>query len=294
MKNIRPVFLSVCFFTQFAVLLLFFSCASRPSKHDWALKPQKTSTIEEFIPLWERYGPGISLLNGKIGHPRLEFWAIKVDLSCPELEIVVNDENLKSVTVSGFAKRYGCAAAINAGPFAPVSGREGEERTLTGIFVADGRLVNQADSRYDAIIFFEDGTARILRQAEIDAFDGVLHALGGFYIALENGKVPEAIIARAPDRHPRSAVGVAKDGGELYLLVIDGRRLGSAGATEAECGLILKRLGADGGLLLDCGGSSALALDINGKIRTLNKPVHNGIAGRERAVATCIGVRYIN
>jgi exopolysaccharide biosynthesis protein len=79
----------------------------------------------------------------------------------------------------------------------------------------------------------------------------------------------------------------------LYLLVIDGRRLGSIGATERETGLLLRVLGAEDGILMDGGGSSALALDFggSGKILPVNKPVHGGIIGRERAVATCVGVR---
>ena len=92
------------------------------------------------------------------------------------------------------------------------------------------------------------------------------------------------------ERHPRSAAGISADGSHLYLLIIDGRRTGSIGATEYETALLLRSLGAWDGLNLDGGGSSALALrGRNGKVRTVNTPKHKFIAGVERAVAGCIG-----
>ena len=92
-------------------------------------------------------------------------------------------------------------------------------------------------------------------------------------------------------RHPRSAAGISADGKYLYLLVIDGRRLASAGSTEAETALILKQLGAWNGINFDGGGSSALALRFpDGKVRPINTPIHNNIPGLERAVAGCLGV----
>jgi exopolysaccharide biosynthesis protein len=92
-------------------------------------------------------------------------------------------------------------------------------------------------------------------------------------------------------KHPRSAAGLSNQGRTLYLLVIDGRRPGSQGATEVETAFILKRLGAEWGLNFDGGGSSALAMRYaDGRVRTLNKPIHSGIPNRERAVAACLGL----
>jgi exopolysaccharide biosynthesis protein len=81
-------------------------------------------------------------------------------------------------------------------------------------------------------------------------------------------------------------------GGEyLYLLVIDGRRPGSIGSTEAETAILLRQLGAWEGINFDGGGSSALVLRYpDGGIRPVNRPIHKGIPGRERAVAGCLGV----
>jgi exopolysaccharide biosynthesis protein len=76
------------------------------------------------------------------------------------------------------------------------------------------------------------------------------------------------------------------------LLVIDGRRLGSVGATEEEIAVILQRLGAEDGLNFDGGGSTALVLRYgDGRIRAVNTPIHGMLPGKERAVATCLGIR---
>ncbi|MDR1863387.1 MAG: phosphodiester glycosidase family protein [Treponema sp.] len=140
---------------------------------------------------------------------------------------------------------------------------------------------------FDAVVFYRDGRAAVVSQGQIGDLSAVENAAGGFHRVLRQG-VP--VPAGGP-RHPRSAAGLSADGRTLYLLCVDGRRPGSAGATEAELGLLLKRLGAFDGLNFDGGGSSALALRFkDGKVRNVNIPVHGGIPGRERAVAICLGL----
>ncbi|MDR2952100.1 MAG: phosphodiester glycosidase family protein, partial [Treponema sp.] len=76
--------------------------------------------------------------------------------------------------------------------------------------------------------------------------------------------------------------------------VIDGRRAGSAGATEEETAFLLRVLGSWDGINLDGGGSSALALhSADGSVRVANTPIHSGIPGQERAVAGCLGIKSI-
>jgi exopolysaccharide biosynthesis protein len=202
---------------------------------------------------------------------------------------------IPSTRVSAFVRRYGGAAGINTTPFYPASGRQGEDRTIVGITVADGIPVALPAPPYDALVFYRDKRAAILSQAEIDRTligESIVNAVGGFFRVLEAGEVPEGILReRNTARHPRSAAGLSAGGTVLYLLVIDGRRTGSIGATEGETGIILKRLGATEGLNFDGGGSSALALRFpDGKVRVVNTPVHGGIPGWERGVASCLGI----
>jgi exopolysaccharide biosynthesis protein len=286
--------------TAAVLLLILFSssCASVP--HRTAFEFSEARQIEDFIPRWQGLTGGLDITAGKIRRPRLEFWALRIDLADENIEIVVNDAEpdknfqagtIPAVTVSGFADSYGCIAAMNAGPFSPVSDSTGEPRVLIGIFISDGRMVIPPVSRYDCLVIYDDGRAAVLPQADLASVDGIRHALGGFFTVLDRGKVVERGPESGKIRHPRSAAATSGGGSVLYLLVIDGRRLGSIGATELETGLLLRALGAESGLLMDGGGSSALALEAGGKVRPVNKPVHGGIPGRERAVAACIGVR---
>jgi exopolysaccharide biosynthesis protein len=216
-----------------------------------------------------------------------------VDLTDPGLEFVVNEPGpvpgiIPSVTPTGFVEEYRGVAGINANPFSPASATVGEDRTVVGITIADGVLIAPPHQSFDALVFYREGGAAMVNQGALGDTAPIRNAVGGFHMALKDGEIP----ARGSARHPRSAAGLSEDGKTLYLLVVDGRRLGSIGATEEELGLILKRLGASDGLNFDGGGSSALALRYpDGKVRAANTPIHHGIPGRERAVATCLGIR---
>jgi exopolysaccharide biosynthesis protein len=114
--------------------------------------------------------------------------------------------------------------------------------------------------------------------------------VGGLHVILRESALTQRALTAQP-RFPRSAAGLSANGKTLYLLVIDGRRPGSVGTTEAETALLLKQLGAWDGLNFDGGGSTALALRYrDGKVRTVNTPIHHQIPGNERGVAACLGI----
>ena len=234
---------------------------------------------------------------GRVLRPRIEFNALRVDLTNPELRILAAgsghsgdpvDGKFLSAKVSTFVRNNNLVAGINALPFDPVSGKEGETRTNIGIVITGGEVISPPYAKFDALAFYAGGAAAIIAQSAIPS--DTLHAVGGFHRILEgNELVPRVLNAEA--RHPRSAAGISPDGRYLYLLAIDGRRPGSIGSTEAETALVLKALGAGEGINFDGGGSSALVLRYpNGKIRAANTPIHDLIPGRERAVAGCLGI----
>ena len=252
-------------------------------------------------PFAEEAGSGLDYYAGRISRPRLEFNALRVDLSHPGLRILAAgggggpagrtaDGRFLSVKVSTFVRSNNLTAGINALPFDPVSGKEGEPRTNIGIVVTGGVMVSPPHARFDALVFFADGSAAIMSQSAIESAEHIDNAVGGFHRILEGGElVPRVLDAKA--RHPRSAAGISSDGRYLYLLVIDGRRPGSIGSTEAETALLLRALGASEGINFDGGGSTALALRYpGGKVRAANTPIHGQIPGRERAVAGCLGI----
>ncbi|MFP3042892.1 phosphodiester glycosidase family protein [Treponema primitia] len=281
------------FFLSPFLLSLLFSCASLSLQ----------SAPEELTPRWETFAPGIDYFAGRTGKPRLELWALRVDLCNPDLEFVVNGdgpEPIPSTTVTKFVKDYDCIAGINTTPFDPASAVIGEDRVISGITISGGIIVSAPQPRFDALVFYNDGSAAILSQADLDAeaLETIHNAVGGFFIILQDGAIPERFQATRhgqPVRHPRSAAGLSADGKTLYLLAIDGRRSESVGATEKETGIILKRLGADDGLNFDGGGSTALVLRYpDGRIGPVNTPTHGRISGKERSVATCLGIRILN
>ncbi|MDR2047830.1 MAG: phosphodiester glycosidase family protein [Treponema sp.] len=315
------------------ITFCLFSCVSAPKRTDLFGEPGGfvwQSVLGENGPV-----EGLDLFEGIFSGPALEFWAIRADLSNPDIEVLAGPlpENgtIRAVTVSTFARNYGCTAAINANPF-KIPGKKDLSRNETtrgettqaettrtvGLVVSGGVMVSPPNPRYDALAFYgpEDarnagqasvpdraaadralaGRAVVISQAEAFSPSGsrsgmIETAAGGFYRILEGGKPSaQALSERGGVRHPRSAAGVSADGRFLYLLVIDGRRPGSAGATEAETALIMERLGAADALCFDGGGSSALVLRQNGgRVNVLNTPAQ--ILGRERPVTACFGIR---
>jgi exopolysaccharide biosynthesis protein len=281
---------------------LFFACASLSpvtGKRESPLPRQ--GGIEELVPVWRPLYDGetrseypeIFYYEGRLSEPKIEFWAVKTDIADPRLAITVYGGET-SVYVKTFVEESSSLAGINGTPFAPVTFREGEKRTNTGIVVSDGKALSPPAPGFDALVFFRDGRAAILSQAETGDPGEIENALGGFRRVLEKGALPERLLASEKDapRHPRSAAGLSS-GGELILLAVDGRRPGSRGVTEAELGLILKKLGAFDGLNFDGGGSTALAVRFpDGKVRTVNTPIHNHIPGLNRGVAACLGLGF--
>ena len=91
------------------------------------------------------------------------------------------------------------------------------------------------------------------------------------------------------DLHPRTAVGIDRDTGQLLLLVIDGRQDISRGYTMMELAKLFEQLGAEDALNLDGGGSSImLGRQLDGSLAVVNSPSD----GRPGPVANGLEVTY--
>jgi hypothetical protein len=280
-------------------------------------KPVRAGSPEALSPRWEPFAEdetaALSFFEGKVRKPRLELWALRVDLEAPGFRVVVNgpeavdgeirEGHVPSTTVSRFVRQYACLAGLNANPFSPVSGKVGEDRLIDGLVIAGGVLVSRPRPGFDALVFYQNaageapertaGRAAIVSQGELASLEGIRDAVGGFFIVLRDGRIVERL--REPNavlpRHPRSAAGLSPDGRYLYLLAVDGRRPGSVGVTEAELAILLRQLGAADGLNFDGGGSTSFAMRFpGGKVRPVNTPIHNHVPGWERGVASCLGI----
>jgi len=255
-------------------------------------------SLEAVSPRWtplQAYG--LDYFAGKVSRPRIEFYALRIDLTASNLRIVVypggrSRVGFLSVRVSSFVRDNGLLAGINALPFDPVSGTEGEPRINVGLVVADGVTLSPPHNSFDALVFYKDGHAAIAAQSEISDNDSgsIENAVGGFYRILEHGELAPRVLSLS-ERHPRSAAGISSDNKFLYLIVIDGRQIKSVGCTETETALLLRALGASEAINFDGGGSSVMVLRYSrGKIHVVNTPIHDQIPGRERAVAGCLGI----
>lgn len=82
----------------------------------------------------------------------------------------------------------------------------------------------------------------------------------GSHQVLTNGEVmvPGEKDPLATATHPRTAIGVSKDGSKVFAIVLDGRSADSHGMTLPELGQLFKDLGAYNAVNLDGGGSSAM------------------------------------
>jgi hypothetical protein len=286
----------LCSLLTFNFSFLFVSCTTLSHVEGPVVSPEAVS------PQWTPQAPGLDYFAGKVSRPRIEYYALRVDLTAPNLRIVVvpgGDEapdgggKTVSIRVSTFVRDKGLLAGINALPFDTVSGTEGEPRINVGLVIADGVVFSPPHKSFDALVFYKGGYASIEAQSEIINFESVENAVGGFYRILKHSELTPRVLNMS-DRHPRSAAGISHDNKFLYLLVIDGRQIKSVGGTEAETALLLKALGASEGINFDGGGSSVMALrDSGGKIRVVNTPIHDQIPGKERAVAGCLGIGQI-
>jgi len=258
--------------------------------------PSVYTTIEAIHPQWQFFSTGIDYFHAKTSSPKLEFHALKIDLTAQGIDIVIKggaykETQLLSQKVSSFVRDNNLLAGINASPFDIVSSKEGKAIKNMGIVISNGKMLAPANSNYDALVFYKNGKTAIINQSSINSIENIANAVGGFHQILTNGEPAQRTHGKEA-RHPRSAAGISQDGKYLYLTVIDGRRAGSIGATEEETAQLLLSLGSWDALNFDGGGSTALAMRFaDGKVKVVNTPIHGGIPGQERAVASCIGVK---
>lgn len=118
----------------------------------------------------------------------------------------------------------------------------------------------------------------------------IYHAISGDRMLVEKGKPVAGLDGAA--LHPRTAVGTNANGRWMVMIVVDGRQAGySEGCTLVELAdMLIKFGGVYNAINLDGGGSSTMVMKKNGKTEILNSPIEDGIAGKERQVATHLGL----
>lgn len=203
---------------------------------------------------------------------------------------------VKARTTSEFLEEFSVQIAINGDGFSPWWSRSpvdyyphsGDPVTPLGFTASDGKIY--ADGLQDEE---PEPTMYVSRRNELTFNlppNKIFHALSGDRMLLQGGE----IVAGLDDSilHPRTAIGVNRNGRYVILVVVDGRQpFYSSGATYQDLAELLKDFDAHFAMALDGGGSSVLvAEDAFGNAEVLNSPIDNYIPGRERPVANHFGV----
>lgn len=234
--------------------------------------------------------PGIKLAEIRVETPRpMDVFCLQVDLTTPGLRFRNSDrasdwvagqrETIRETT-RDFLIRCRKAGlpmvfAINANFFAPwpAPWNAATPSYLIGLAITDGDVVSPAESVTYSLVFYNDNKAAILATGPTTPLENIHTAVSG-YRCLDAGN-PDA---SSSDLAPRTGAGVSQDGRVVYLLVIDGRRHASQGATIQEVGAWLKHFGAWNGINLDGGGSTTLVRWVPGRrqAQLVNRPVGTG------------------
>jgi phosphodiester glycosidase len=213
---------------------------------------------------WSDPYPGIRHLHATLDGP-IEAHAIVVDLAEPGIAVRASTRRERWQTVSELGARAGCAVAVNGG-FWTVLGQG-----PAGVAAAGGRpwIGAADDGEYGFFALTRHGRPWISPPADVvNLLPGgrIAEAVSGRPLLLERGR-PAAELADFPfrrNRHPRTAVGVSRDGRFLFLVAVDGRQPRSKGMNVAELSRFLAGLGAWSALNLDGGGSTSLFVAAEG------------------------------
>lgn len=206
------------------------------------------------------------------------------------------DGAMPARTTSEFLEEFDLQVAVNGDEFFPWWSRtpldyyphSGDAVTPSGFSAQDGEIY--ADGLQD---IRPEPTLYISRRNDLSFNrrpDKVFQAISGDRMLVLAGELVEGL--EDEELHPRTALGINRNGRWLYLVVVDGRQpFYSSGATLQELAELLNTLGAHFAMAMDGGGSSTMVMAGEfGEAVVLNSPVDGYIPGRERAVANHFGI----
>jgi hypothetical protein len=157
-----------------------------------------------------------------------------------------------------------------------------------GLIPSDGYVLLGAGSGGRALAQLHDGQRVTLnyRQAT-NAAEPFRFAVGGKYLLLRDGRVQAGIPAGGP-HEPRTSIGFAEQGNELFLTVTLGQLPGVPGLSLRQEAGFLRSLGVTDAVALDDGGSTTMVARLRpgGPLRLINQPSD----GAPREVANGVGV----
>ena len=162
---------------------------------------------------------------------------------------------------SAIAERHDAILAINGDYY--------NYKDKNGLVIRNGVLYRDAASSRDQLLVMRDGTFVALPRGTYAAGEGQKYIDEGVVQSFTFGpllvndgeavELPEKYIISTKDtiREPRTAIGQAKDG-TVIMMVVDGRQMHSFGISIERCGEIMEQYGAYQASMLDGGSSSVM------------------------------------
>ena len=149
------------------------------------------------------------------------------------------------------------------------------DNSPAGLCVKDGRSIANGNHMGNFFGMTRNGKPVIGSYRENPELYGQLEsAVGGREIFLRGGEVAEFSPGEpfASICHPRTAVGIGKDG-RVVVLVVDGRiPVRSNGASLIDLARVMQSFGMETAINLDGGGSSTFIVRENGELVMKNRP----------------------
>jgi hypothetical protein len=213
---------------------------------------------------------------------------LEIDLTSKDIDFIVTPYNQRRLPTSEFAKRFDAIAATNGGFWC---------KNWGGFTVSSGQLwPEHGDNEKVAVIGFGGWSSKDKRhRVEIRPAEEVLeevpgwvqHAMSGVPVVLQSGQVQKDDYKLFKTRHPRTGLGITKDGKTMFLVAVDGRQPGwSWGLRTWQLGELMKGLGAHTAINLDGGQSTTMVVPSLGGV--VNKPCYK--KGPERRVPNHLGI----
>lgn len=187
----------------------------------------------------------------------------------PKSVIVGTSDNLgrqAGLQLTDMVAKYDGIAGINGGGFNDENGR-GNGGIPTGLVIQDGKIVyGNANTSYSSVVGL-DANGRLLlgRYTGQQALDEGIRYAVNFNMdgAIDGALVINGIVQTqnlSSGINPRTAIGQRADG-SLLLLVLDGRQVGTLGATLGDVCDVMLEYGAINVGNLDGGSSSVMVYD---------------------------------
>ncbi len=230
-----------------------------------ALSSGRALAQEAHSDVWSEPNPGVRYLHRTTDLP-CTIHALVVDLSADGVRIEATPYEERWQSVGSWARETDAVAAVNGGFWSGFARPD-------GIAAGGGEPWPGAEDDADHGFFAVDDSGRAFisppEVVEEEIPSRVRGAVSGRPMIVRGGEVDTLSLdtfEHARNRHPRTAVGVSRDGRTVYFVVADGRRAHSRGQNLYELAELMRELGAYDAINLDGGGSSTMYVESLGGV----------------------------